>query len=373
MIRIMHTADNHIGLTFNSYDDHIRDLLKAERFAALDRIVREANKRKAHFLVVAGDLFHKLNVSMKDISKTVGTLQEFDGEAVLVLPGNHDYYESKDSELWNRVKQDSKGTSIRILTDTKPIRYQDIDGNNVYFYPCPCPSKTSAEHRIGWVASEPKREDGIHIGIAHGNVEGKGLDENGRYFNMTERELADAGVHTWLLGHIHAPYPAKGAKGKQTFFMPGAHTPDSIKSKHLGTAWYIEIAPTGDMNYEQIESGKIRFARRQYDVRGETEIKAIVRDCGKDSQSGTVLEIIVTGQLSDADHKLLDNELKKLASQYLSFDVDNNVQLLLDAKQIGKLFPSKTLPNELLLELCNDSLYPGDAHVASEILKGLAQ
>ena len=62
-LRILHTADNHIGLSFNRYSETAKDRLIEERFASLDRMVTTANERKAHFIVVAGDLFDKATVT----------------------------------------------------------------------------------------------------------------------------------------------------------------------------------------------------------------------------------------------------------------------------------------------------------------------
>ena len=57
--RILHTADNHIGISFGRYPESTQGRLIEERFTALERIVATANECEAHFLVVAGDLFDK--------------------------------------------------------------------------------------------------------------------------------------------------------------------------------------------------------------------------------------------------------------------------------------------------------------------------
>jgi len=101
-IRILHTADNHIGLSFQRLPERVRERLLEERFAALGRVVDLANARKAHFLVVAGDLFDKLTVSSAQVGRTVDLLKRFEGNAVLVLAGNHDYCEGPDSKLWKQ-------------------------------------------------------------------------------------------------------------------------------------------------------------------------------------------------------------------------------------------------------------------------------
>ena len=52
------------------------------------------------------------------------------------------------------------------------------------FYPAACRTLHSQDNMIGWVKNEEKNPNAIHIGIAHGNVDGLGRDEDGKYFNM---------------------------------------------------------------------------------------------------------------------------------------------------------------------------------------------
>ena len=56
-IRIVHTADSHIGLRFKQYPTPVANRLIEERHLALGRLVNVANEQNAHFFVVAGDLF----------------------------------------------------------------------------------------------------------------------------------------------------------------------------------------------------------------------------------------------------------------------------------------------------------------------------
>jgi len=97
-IRIIHTADNHIGLPFKQYPA-VAERLIAERFLALERLVAIANEQSAHFFVVAGDLFDSPRVRVGDIDKVAAVLRGFTGEAVIVVPGNHDYYAGSETEL----------------------------------------------------------------------------------------------------------------------------------------------------------------------------------------------------------------------------------------------------------------------------------
>ncbi|MEX1115091.1 MAG: DNA repair exonuclease [Akkermansiaceae bacterium] len=370
-LRILHTADNHIGLSFSRYPDGVRDRLLEERFSALERLVATANARQAHFFVVAGDLFDKVNVPKSVVERTVKILREFNGEAVLVLAGNHDYCEGPDSKLWKWFRTAADGSSVIALTDqeTKEFRGDDYQ---VRFYACPCPSKHAKDHVIGWVADEEKSPDMLHIGIAHGNVEGLGLDADQRYFNMSEGDFRKAGLHTWLLGHIHVPSPAPGITGRPLYFMPGIHTPDSVKCSHPGHAWWIELEPDGSSRHEQLTSGAIRIVRLTRSLNHASDIAALQANCAALDAPNTVLDFQLTGRLHAQELAELHLALDALQPSFLHLSREQDIAQALDAAAIAKRFPEGTLPNDLLQALLADQeLHPGDAHLALELIESL--
>ena len=58
-----------------------------------------ALERKVDLLLIAGDLFDTTQVTQTSIKEVVNALKLFHGQ-VLVIPGNHDYYEGPQSKLW---------------------------------------------------------------------------------------------------------------------------------------------------------------------------------------------------------------------------------------------------------------------------------
>ncbi len=366
-IRIYHTADNHIGLTFNQYAESARKRLVDERFAALERMVTEANKRKTHFFVVAGDLFDKQTVAVRDINRTVKILSGFEGEAVLVLAGNHDHYEEAGNKLWKAFAKAAEGTSIYALTQPRTVEFE-VGDERVRFYACPCPSKHGAEPMTGWVADEEKEDGVLHIGIAHGNVEGFGLDENHRYFNMTERGLKNAGVHTWLLGHIHVPAPEPGTVGLPTFFMAGTHTPDSVKCTHPGHAWYMELDVDGRCRHEQCITGGIRFMRIKRRLLETGDIECLQADCAALNPTNCVLDLQLEGRLGEEPMRGLRTWLKSLGDTFLHATIELEVTELLSPETVAKQFPEGTLQHSVLSWLLADEDHPGDAQIALDII-----
>jgi exonuclease SbcD len=370
-IRIIHTADNHIGLSFQQYPE-IQPKLLQERFSALERIVAHGNQKQAHFLVIAGDLFDKPGVSVADIRKTVSILKQFSGKAVLVLAGNHDFFDGPENKLWKEfaaAARDSDGIHLLLKPD---VHRFDCEGEQINFYACPCPSKLSAEPVNGWVSSTDKAAGEWHIGIAHGNVEGIGLDADQRYFNMKPQDLKNAGVHTWLLGHIHVPYPTPGQVGTPAFFMPGIHTPDSVKVRHEGHAWYMELENGKDIRYESFRPGAIRFERMAAELNDETGLESFKLETEKLASSGLILDLELSGRLPADLRQHLSAWLQEKSNSFLhlSFDL-RDIKEMHDLNQLNKHWPEGSLPHDLLRQLLETDPKGDDAQLAMQILESI--
>jgi len=372
-IRIVHTADNHVDLGFKNYPDSVRDILRKERMESLTCVVEDANAKQAHFIVVAGDLFDGINPSKRIIKSVVDVLGSFEGH-VLILPGNHDYYTGSSSELWNRLKLDSSEKQIRVLSDPKMEEF-DIDGKKVQFFPCPCRTKTSKENAIGWVIGQPRTQDSIQIGIAHGNVEGLGLDTDDKYFNMSRTELRGAKMHVWLLGHIHRPFPDRGGKDAPDFFMAGSHAPQSVLRNHPGSAWYIELNINGVLSFETINCSKIEFQRIKYTFNSTDGFAGLNSIVSKIDAQKTVLDLMLDGTLNETDFKNLSKNLRKIEEDGRFVHVkteSKDVGQEMSVEQIQKRFSNGSFANRLLSNLISSENL-NDVRVALKLIEGIGK
>jgi calcineurin-like phosphoesterase family protein len=340
-IRILHTADNHIGLKFNNYGGTVaQSALVQERFDALKNVMQTSNDKDAHFLVVAGDLFDDLKVTQKDIKAVVEILKKSKAE-VLVLPGNHDYYDGKENKLWKAFSDFAENTNLKLLLNATPYE-TEVDGTPVCFYPAPCGSKHHEGHVIGWVGDVAKAPNTIHIGLAHGNVEGMGVDDTDRYFNMSEGDLRAAGVDFWLLGHIHVPYPPTTAVGNPLYFMPATHTPESVKRKIPGFAWFIEVNEQKQLRYEQITTGNLRFSRQILSFGRTYTLSDFQQQELGWRNAQLILDLKLSGSLSQDELSELQKQIKSLSDHYLYIDCDNQVGVAVDTAFIQNTFAEGT-------------------------------
>lgn len=373
-IRIVHTADNHLDLPFKQYPAEVASRLIEERFLALGRLVAVANERNAHFFVVAGDLFDSTRVKVGDIDKAAAVLRGFDGVAVIVVPGNHDHYANSETEVWRRFRRATETDArIDLLVDPA-VKSYDVEGQAVHFFPCACPSKTGAEPTIGWVAeAAAQHATGLKIGIAHGNVTGLGLDAEGQYFNMEPAALEAAGIATWLLGHIHVPFPTSESGERSPYFMAGTHTPDSLRCRHAGSAWSIECDGDRVTRYERLAPGEIAFRRLTQELLSADDVAGFVRTCEALDAGSTVIDLQLSGRLSAAERAHLTAEIDRLRAGFLNLTEESDIHDRIDAAQIDREYRSGGLAQRLLTALLADTDHPDAATLAHRLIEEVSR
>lgn len=368
-VRIVHTADNHLGKRFKGrYTAATQERLVNERFEALQRVVLTANQRQSHFLVVAGDLFDSINLPLKDIKQAISILKDFDGEDVLVLPGNHDFFEAGTNTLWKKFA-DLASDNVTILNDCRPVEYT-VGEQKIVFYPCPCTSKHSAINAIGWITSEKIDPMALNIGIAHGNVEGKGLDTADKYFNMTPVELKAARMDCWLLGHIHAPYPEKASLTNPGFLFPATHTPDGFDNKREGFCWYLEFTENKKLKMEQITTGKLKFFEWNREINSIDDLEKLGREIDVMNHQNSLMKLILTGRVSENDFKKVNEVIANIQKMFLHFECENNLLLQIDKNYINANYTDNSLPHKLLCELADGDENNLALQLAHQLIEG---
>jgi len=370
-VRIVHTADNHIGLKFKSrqYPPGVTASLVQERLDALSRVVLTANDREAHFLVVAGDLFDSVHVSKNDMRNAADILRTFSGKHVVILPGNHDFLEQAEDSLWGIFRRLLPEHLLLLLDRPEPFDIE-VGDRHVVFFPAPCTSKHSQTNAIGWVAPAMKDPAHLNIGVAHGSIQGVSPDLTETYYPMTEKELRDAGVSFWLTGHTHVRIPeAKRSEGA-LYYIPSTHTPDGFDCSHEGSAWYIEVDPAGKATAEAFRTGAIRFTDYERTLNSAADIQILSGALARQDLSRTLVKLHLKGRLSEEDRRSLDTLVQSVRDRSLYCEIDlNAISLYVDLNTIDKTFPKGSLAHRLLSALADK---PGDSlalQLAHELVK----
>lgn len=378
-MKIVATADVHLGMKFSSYPSRQGDLAE-ERFSALARVVELGNREHADLLIVAGDLFHRLGVASRTVERAASILAEFAGSAVAVLPGNHDYIAPEGDRLWYGFSNAAADSTI-VLRQPGPVdlRHYDLP---VTLLAAPCNSLHSSTHRLEWLethprfrstAASPENRSTLLVGVAHGSLDGLTLDSEGHYFPMKRQDLASTPAAVWLVGHTHRFHWDAECR----VVVPGTPEADGFDAPVAGSAALITLEEhdpaTLHSEVVELSTGRFTFSRISVDLKesvatGAAALAEEVLARIPDQQS--LARIEVTGRV-DADlwrswheaHPLVTRDPRVLQVR------DDALERLLTQDQVDDRYPAGSFAHRLLSELvAND-----DHAAASEAIAVLEE
>ncbi|MGQ4892599.1 MAG: metallophosphoesterase family protein [Candidatus Njordarchaeia archaeon] len=98
-IKILHTADFHIGATYRTLKGrNIEEIRRNDIRKNLEKIIEDAQREKVDIVLISGDIFHRVNPAPNDFvffSEQIGKLTK-NGIKVIVIAGNHDKPRRRD-------------------------------------------------------------------------------------------------------------------------------------------------------------------------------------------------------------------------------------------------------------------------------------
>lgn len=320
VLRILATADLHLGMRFAGYPD-LQARLTEARFATLEALVARGNAEGCRLLLVAGDLFHRVSLPQREILRAADALNAFQGEAVAVLPGNHDYYTGAAGSLWRSFRERA-GDRVLLLAEPRVYDLAHY-GLGVRLFPGPCTSKHSRTHALGWLAALPSggvqpTAGGLAIGVAHGAIEGISPDAQGEYYPMRRAELDACGLDFWVVGHTHRP--PTDADG--SLFIPGTPEPDGFDCRHAGSALLLEIA-AGRVRAERLDMGTFRFLRETLELAEEEDAGAAFARFHTPEYANTLLRLTLRGLLGAEGLRRAHEEVRRLEQALPWVEVDD--------------------------------------------------
>lgn len=351
-LKIFHTGDIHLGMKFNSYGGDVKETLAEARFSSVETMIEQANDLNVDLFVIAGDLFNTIQVTKKDINRTVSILNKFNGACVLVLPGNHDY-DNGMTDLWIEFMK-VQSEKIVLLNEKKYYYLRDY-GIDAVVYPAPCHSKHSKENSLGWIKEEGISDIGkYHIGIGHGAIEGLSADLEGSYYSMGMEELNSIQTDLWLLGHTHVCYPTQEKIKDHKVFNPGTPEPDGLDFKDVGSAWYIDLSEKG-VEAEKIKTGKYRFFDKEFNLNEDEDLEKIGSWALEGDPKKKIVRLTLQGNISDKAYSGLSDFYRSLELKLLYLKIeDSHLKVKIDEEIIEKEFTKGSFPYEFLNRLTHD-------------------
>ncbi len=325
MLRIIHTADVHLG----ARHDDLGDQASAQRerqFAAFTATVDLALKEKVDIFLVAGDLFDSNVQPRRSVERVAAQFKRLAAAKirVVVIPGTHDCYDRASIYRAYDLKALAGSTSdddwITILTPDIPsvhLTACDVVVHGPVFGTKRAPHSplrdldvTGGEATATW-----------HIGMVHGSVAIPGRTDRDEVVVTTE-EIAATGLDYLALGHWHSAQ--KATAGNVTYAYAGAPEPVALDQDRAGKVLLVELetTPAGrSVTVKEQQVGKTRFEKLDLDAAVVASQPAIIESLGRKGDPDLVLDARIVGVRPDELDLHLDEIEAALAPSFLKVRV----------------------------------------------------
>jgi DNA repair exonuclease SbcCD nuclease subunit len=167
VLRVLHTADWHLGMAFVKFTEAQRTLLRRARLEAVEAALLAANRERVDAVLCAGDLFDDV-APRADVWHALATaLQKTPSERpIFLLPGNHDPL-TPDS-IWRNPKFRGELPSWVHVVDREPFECTLAGG--AVLYAVPCCSKAGQSDPTAKIPNREPGDNRIRIGMVHGST-----------------------------------------------------------------------------------------------------------------------------------------------------------------------------------------------------------
>lgn len=329
MLRILHTADLHLGLEFGQLEGDDRRKLARARLKVVGQILNVADQFAVDAVLWAGDIFDAPDVSADWWGGFAAKLTERKGwtRPVILLPGNHDPIRS------GSVFEKGHAFRAQLPSWVHVVDRDDFAlpiGEHAVIYAAPCRSTAGAEDLALSLPTRDASDQRIRIGLVHGST--FDLADHQVNFPIASDATMQRGLDYLAVGDTHG-YRELPVNATAPIVYPGAPEPTSFADAGAGDVAIVSFKRTGAP--PQIH----RVTVAQWTWREETVTSlAQLRALAADDLINTVLRLRFDLAVSAAEEKDIERLITQL--QGTSAAIGQAGALVVDRRQLRALPPS---------------------------------
>ncbi len=200
-LKILHTADWHLGCRFRSFDEEDQKKLTRARLEAVERIFGLAESFSVNAVLCAGDLFDEPAPEEKWWRGLLELLKRrnWPQRRVFLLPGNHDPLEA--NSVWTADHPFRKALPSWVNVIDRDDYAMELSADAI-LYAAPCRSQAGSDDLAMRLPLRQSGDARIRIGLVHGQT----FDVAGHQTNFPiDSEAAEKrGLDYLALGDTHA-------------------------------------------------------------------------------------------------------------------------------------------------------------------------
>lgn len=313
-IKVVHTSDLHLGMTFKSLGDASK-LHRNNCQDTFSKIVDVCIQEKVNALLIAGDFFDSPNPAkslVRFVEKEFNRLQN-ENIPVFISTGNHDPY-TKGS-IW--MEYDFPPNVI--IFDNSRLEAKTINGITVY-------GVAYVDDSIRPLSNfSACQDDNFKIGLVHGSTVNINWDEQPEagYRPISKSDIENSGLDYIALGHFH---DLLNLNTKVPCFYSGS--PEGLSFKNEGDRYILIISnENNEVKISQRKINKKNFKTLEIDctsLDNDAEIRKVV---SQHSGKNCIFRLVLKGSPSldfNTDASLL---LKEFESDFFFIKIVDKVHI----------------------------------------------
>jgi DNA repair protein SbcD/Mre11 len=325
MLRIIHTADVHLG----ARHDDLGEQASAQRerqFAAFTATIDLALAEKVDLVLIAGDLFDSNVQPKRSVERVAAQLARLAESKIrtVVIPGTHDCYDRASIYRAYDLKALAGSTPdndlVTVLTPDLPsvhIKTCDVIVHGPVFA-----TKRAPHSPLRDLAGKSSDAPATwRIGMVHGSIAIPGKTERDDVVITTE-EMAATGLDYLALGHWHSAQQARA--GAVTYAYAGAPEAVALDQDRAGKVLLVELEESDgrrSVTVQERQVGTTRFEKLEVDAANVSAQPALIETLRKRADPNLVLAARVVGVRPDELDLNLDEIEAALAGAFLKVRV----------------------------------------------------
>lgn len=300
-LKLLHTADWHLGKRFPSFDDGDEMQLTRARLDVLDKILAAARQRAVDAVLCAGDLFDDATPGREWWEPVAKKLAEWRaGIPVFLLPGNHDPVHA--GSVYERSHPFRRALPAWVhVVDDDAFTY--ALNEHAVLHARPCRSRAGQDDPA---LALPAREPGdarIRIGMVHGSTfDAVDCQTN---FPIAKEAAALRGFDYLAIGDTHS-FRVVPPGAVPPVVYPGAPEPTSFDEPGAGNVVAVFVSRSRRVRLEAEPVASWKWQRRR-----ATSLSDL-RDLRTENHARTVMQLVVDARLSAADMEEAETILREL-------------------------------------------------------------
>jgi exonuclease SbcD len=312
MLKILHTADIHLGAKFSGLGN--KGVSQREQLrTTFKNIIATAIDERVNIVLIAGDLFDANQQPQRNVDLVIEqfNLLASNNIPVCLIPGTHDSLDS--SSIYRKVDFEGKCSNLKIFADEN-IYYKEYPNLDLTVYGKPNLSNRSYTSPLKGLKRSTSSK--FHIAMAHGSFYiPEKIAEDDHIFKL--EEIKASGMDYLALGHWHRVYSCS-EKPPAWYSGPPEWIPDQ---RERGAVLLVSLSDAGEVEVEPKMLGLRDYDEVEIDISEIQDLAKLKARISEGANQNLVRKTTLKG-LRDAELIVNPEELEtELGEKFFHFSV----------------------------------------------------